>query len=324
MPAVIDLLFSDLNSALPTIATLITVVVGAVTLFLHFRNVRGEHEARLHVRRITTTTDADLVEMEELQAEEFPSEDEADNTGRIRLYLQRSAKGPGDPSSTTPHMLVFVLKLKRRVCGYLTAQYFPHSETVFLWYLAVSKRRVPVPTVFQTGAQQLLAEMVNAADATGVRWRHAITEVASDGVNFRGPRARMQHFNNAAEKLAKEANRFDIGVAKLSLKYRQPTLRPQLVGEVSDEELHKHEENAWLLYVSRDGKSSTMKRETARELLRTIVVNSYGWAFADFVNYKPYAEALLLEYFASLPDQVEMTSDSRRAADDHPVTGQPA
>lgn len=298
-----------LGAALAVIGTVIAVpaaLPGLIDLWAKIGN-------RLHVRQITHAGDADLVGLDELQSATFTS-DVADEIGEVRRYVSESSSGPADRSMTQPYFLAFVLKFRGIVCGYLTAEFFPHSQTIFLWYLLVDKTKVPQHTLQQRGSLMLLEAMAKGADRTGVPWEHIITEVEAAPSDLLSARAKMLVFKNAAEELSRRAQRTPVRVFRLPIQYRQPILHVELLDDAAE-----HEVPEWLLYAPRDiaghvvetDHGVTMSRALATTLLDTLLIKGYARAFAHSPPYGDYCRKMLSEYVETLPELLLLHENPR-------------
>ncbi|MGC4077465.1 MAG: hypothetical protein QM702_10620 [Rubrivivax sp.] len=206
------------------------------------------------------------------------------------------------------------------MCGYLTAEYFPHSQTIFLWYLLVDRTRVPQHKLQQGGSLKLLDAMSKGADRTGVRWKHIVTEVEAAPADLISARAKMLTFRNAAEKLSRRAKRTPVRVFRLPIDYRQPILHLELLKTASE-----HEVSEWLLYAPRHiagevaewVEGVTISRDLATTLLDTLLIKGYARAFAHSPAYGTYCRKMLNSYVEALPEFLLLAENPRA------ITGAP-
>jgi hypothetical protein len=267
--------FATFNwAAIAAVIGAITTVWGIVAILPDLVDAWARVGNRFHVKPITSKSDPDLVGIDELQSRFFTS-DVADEMGEIRRYVSQSRKGPADRKDTRPFFMALALKYRGIVVGYLTAEYFPHTQAIFLWYLLVDSTAVPQHTLRQRGSLMLIEAMVKAADATGVPWLHILTEVESAPADVKTAKAKMLLFKNAAETLSRKFGKSIVRVFRLPINYRQPILHLELLPTAK-----RHEVAEWLLYAPRSigdglaevGGSVTMSRSLATVLLDTLLI----------------------------------------------------
>lgn len=300
----------------PSIATILAGlgllggVTGLIASLPGLIDLWQRHSDKPKVRQITKRTDPDLVGLDELQQDEFGA-DVADPVGEVRSHVARSRKGRSQRDEDDhPYFLALVLKYQGVVVGYLTAEYFTHSRTIFLWYLFVDKKRLPAHKVRQRGCLLLLAAMVKAADATGVEWRHIITEVEAEPKDLPRARAKLQLFQNAAEELSRRAGRDTVRVFKLPIAYRQPILDLRWLDDPE-----QHEVKEWLLYAPRQlrdglhlsGAQVLMDKSLANSLLDTLLLKAYGSAFPSSDRYRAYCGRKFAACTTDLPAEVRLS-----------------
>lgn len=296
-------------STIAAIWGLLSIPSAFPTVLAGWRNIRG----KLHVVSITSELDADLVAIDELQSAHF-SGDVADDVGAIYRSVADSRRGPPDITETRPYFIALALKFEDVVVGYLTAEYFQHTQTIFLWYLLVDHKRISVHADRQRGSLMLIERMIREADATGIPWCHVLTEVESAPADLLTAKSKMLLFNNAAQNLSRKFRRDVVKVYRLPIRYRQPLLHPEHISDAT-----AHEVPAWLLYAPRanlkglqivDGRLN-MSRELALELLDTLLIKSYQYNFRANPEYMPYAQTLLNELQSQLPERLVLEDNPR-------------
>ena len=160
----------------------------------------------------------------------------------------------------------------------------------------------------------LMDRMVKAADRTGVRWKHILTEVEAEPADIPTARAKMLLFRNAADKLSSRAGRSPVRIFRIPVRYRQPVLNLDHLATA-----RQHEVAEWLLYAPRqlEGEITeaagtvTMSTALSRELLHTLLIDSYAHAFDYSPDYRAYCQAMFDEYATELVNPLVLQENPR-------------
>lgn len=289
-------------SALRVVATVGAAVGVLWSVYRYFQQ-------RLWVRPIRNHMDPDLPAIFELQPEKF-SRDVADDPDIVRDWL-REPSPQGDRHYT---FILLSLRYKGDVVGFLYAHFYEGRKTIFLSYLCVDKDKLPPIKIRQKGAQMLLRWMLKAADATGTRWVHILTElelVSRPGLP--SPESKWVLFQQVAQELSPKAGRDSVGVYRLGIDFRRVLIDPDALAVAEGAT-----EKQWLLWapraatwVTREGNRTTIARATALHLLETLLLRAYGDSFPDAGEYQSYLLGEFARYQRELGPTVEVELNPR-------------
>jgi hypothetical protein len=301
--------FSWFTTAFGTV-TGVATVIGAIGVMLTLHKLWAD---RLHVHVIKSPHDDDLVHIWELQKALFEPHD-CDTLEDLQDWVEHNGRGNDRPGDLRQHFVILALKSKRKVCGFIYAQYFPLRQTGFLGFLVVQPGKDDAEKIVQDGALMLLKGMLRAFDKTGHRWRFIVTEV-QDLPNTSRAYAKLRRFNNAAEKLSAQAGKKPVGVFRMPVAYEQPPLDLERFAET---DLDAWRNPHWLLIAPRreedlrtSGSHKTLSKQLVGEVLETLAM-SYAENFPESKAYGAYLQKQLASYKAALPEAVPLQRPRRR------------
>jgi len=264
-------------------------------------------QQRLRVRPIRNHLDSDLPAIFELQPEKF-SRDVADDPDIVRDWL-REPPPEGDHHYT---FILLSLRYKGDVVGFLYAHFYEGRRTIFLSYLCVDKDKLPPTKIRQKGAQMLLRHMLKAADATGTRWVHILTElelISRPGLP--SAESKWVLFQQVAEELSPKTGR--VGVYRLGINFRRILIDPDALASADGAT-----EPQWLLWapraatwVSRRENRTFISRATALHLIETLLLRAYAEPFPEAREYQDYLHGEFERYQRELGPTVEVELNPR-------------
>lgn len=249
---------------------------------------------------IRSFRDMDITKIEKLQSKSF-SDDVRDEPGVIRDAVRSSARGK-IRSHSESYFFAICMRRGVHVDAYLTAQYFPMTGTIFLWYI------VNEGDDEDANSATLVKLLLRECDKTGSHWKQVVAEVESD--NRHEALAKMVLFQHLGKEISKSSD--DPRVFKLGVTYRMPVH----ASENLDDAEH-HEVNAWIAFaprqldadVTNEAAHSFVSKRRVGEVLRTLIQE--GYSDKEDPRYQAYLKEKADRMIAALPDRVPLVSSKR-------------
>lgn len=330
-------------------AALIVALLGSPVLVAAGTRIAAIFQLR-RVHLVTRADDPVIDLIEQVQRLHFP-EEELDSPG---LLAERIAASKFDmfkkPRAESAVILIYYRR-RGKIHGYLSAEYFKKTRTIFFWYLVnveiSGKRRVErqgtadgemeaTAIAHDTkAAVKLIQKLSRVCNGINGSWRQIVAEVDATSAHKAIPRLKM--FQRYAKSLARQAGnrnplRWLFGakkpgapqVFKVDVPFKMPLHEAGFLFEAE-----KHETPAWLVFAPQDPSQLQMQdgrcslpRARVDEMLETLRLSYQN---ADDPEYNRYIDGFYARLSQGLPEQCPLISRgsefgaSQRAARRRPV-----
>jgi hypothetical protein len=230
-------------------------------------------------------------------------------------------------------MICLYHKAGGRVRGYLSAQYFVESQTIFFWYLVHTREHSvhSKPADFAPDAKaatedetkelrdvavDLIQKLLLICSAGPRPWQHLLAEVDAAGSDLKSAKNKVRRFQQYAEEISKRLN-LKTGTAwRRVFKVDIPFMMP-LHDKDELDHAKQHESPGWLVYTPRDAdryktadERYVMAGDEVKGLLHSLLVLGYR-DDAD-PEYNDYIRRFHQEMCEGVSDRVELICDRRR------------
>jgi hypothetical protein len=296
----------------PTLIPIAGALLGAVV----WLSRRLEHPKK--VWQIRSPRDPHISLIEKIQRETFP-ENELDPEGLLERRIAASRISRFGRARGDTVMIALYYKSKRRLRGYLSAEYFPGNNTIFFWYLVhvrrPDKETEPTEDDVEIAADErdvavgLIREMFKICQRTGRPWHHLIAEI--DVADANNARRKVRRFQMYGDKLRKAQGADGIerrplpAVFKVDMPFRMPLHDADMLQEATT-----RESPGWLVYAPNDVASHrradghyAITRADVGLLLDTLARSYHD---GDNPGYNTYVKAFFAGLAAPLPEELPL------------------